>query len=192
MPTTIPRPNAATVRYFRARLGLSQIDLAERAEVAPGSIVNLEDAHGRVPRPLTLRRVARALGVEVTKLFEGPPSEGAPAVDLTSVAVAVPDDAIAEAQEEATDAALGLSDLNQDEVAAAVHRRKAEYRAVLGSQEGRPDPATLRTVRGRYVRALARLVQQRAIGDNVEPVLRQALGEALQAAEEAKQESRAG
>ena len=52
-------------------------DLAELAEVAPGSIVSLEDANGRVPRPLTLRRMARALGVEVAKLFEIPTSRPA-------------------------------------------------------------------------------------------------------------------
>ena len=77
MTATIPRPNAETVRYLRARLGLSQIDLAELAEVAPGSIVSLEDANGRMPRPLTLRRMARALGVEVAKLFETPTSRPA-------------------------------------------------------------------------------------------------------------------
>ena len=180
LPATIPRPNAATVRYFRARLGLSQIDLAERAEVAPGSIVNLEDADGRVPRPLTLRRVARALGVEVTKLFEGPPVEGAPAVDLTGVGVAVPDDAIAEAQEEAADATLGLSELDLDELASTVGHREAEYRAVRDAGKG---GAELNAVRGRYVRALAALVQQRAAGDNVDLVLRQALGKALLVAE---------
>jgi len=189
LPATIPRPNAATVRYFRARLGLSQIDLAERAEVAPGSIVNLEDADGRVPRPLTLRRVARALGVEVTKLFEGPPGEGAPAVDLTGVGVAVPDDAIAEAQEEAADAALGLSELDPDELAAALQDREAEYReALVAGKAGREMSAA----RGRYTRAIAALVQQRAIEGDVELVLRQALEKALHAAEEATQESRTG
>jgi transcriptional regulator with XRE-family HTH domain len=189
LPATIPRPNAATVRYFRARLGLSQIDLAERAEVAPGSIVNMEDADGRVPRPLTLRRVARALGVEVTKLFEGPPGEGAPAVDLTGEGVAVPDDAIAEAQEEAADAALGLSKLDPDELAVALRQREAEYREALVAGGAERDTSA---ARGRYTRAIAALVQQSAVEGNVELVLRQAVGKALQAAEEASQMRRAG
>jgi transcriptional regulator with XRE-family HTH domain len=189
LPATIPRPNAATVRYFRARLGLSQIDLAERAEVAPGSIVNIEDADGRVPRPLTLRRVARALGVEVTKLFEAPPGDGAPAVDLAIVGVAVPNDAIAEAQQEAADAALGLSELDLDELAATVGHREAEYRAVRDAGKGGTE---LNAVRRRYVRALAALVQQRAAGDNVELVLRQALGKALLVAEGPGEMSQAG
>ena len=189
LPATIPRPNAATVRYFRARLGLSQIDLAERAEVAPGSIVNMEDADGRVPRPLTLRRVARALGVEVTKLFEGPPGKGAPAVDLTGVRVAVPDDVIAEAQEEAADAALGLSELDSDELAVALRQREAEYRETLVAGGVQRD---MSAARGRYTRAIAALVQQRAIEGNVELVLRQAVGKALQTAEEASRKRRAG
>jgi len=189
VPTTIPRPNAETVRYFRARLGLSQIDLADRAEVAPGSIVNLEDAYGRVPRPLTLRRVARALGVDVTRLFEAPPIEGAPAVDLTRVGVAVPADAIADAQQEAADAALGLSELDLDEIAAAVGHREAEYRAARAAGS---KGAELNAVRGRYVRALAAMVKQRAVGDNVEPILRQALGKALLVAEGAGEESHTG
>jgi transcriptional regulator with XRE-family HTH domain len=73
LPNTIPRPNGDAVRYYRARLGLSQSDLAELAEVAPGSVVNLESTEGRVPRPATLRRVARALGVEVAALYDAPP-----------------------------------------------------------------------------------------------------------------------
>ncbi len=188
MTATIPRPNAETVRYLRARQGLSQIGLAEIAEVAPGSIVNLEDAHGRVPRPLTLRRVARALGVEVAKLFEAPPGQGPIAVDLTSAGVAVPADAIADAQEEANDAALGLSGIELDELAVAVRHREAEYRT---AREAGIEGTHLSAVRGRYVRALSALVQRRAVGDNVEPVLRQALGEALLAAEGAREENHA-
>jgi hypothetical protein len=47
----------------------------------------------------------------------------------------------------------------------------------------------LSAVRGRYIRALSALVQRRAVGGNVEPVvLRQALGEVLLAEERAGQE----
>ena len=198
------------VRLIRKDRGWSQERTAAEASIDRVTLVNIETGKSS-PTVETLEKLARALAVEVADFFPKaqstlfPPDDspirgfavalaGEPqeASDLTSAGVAVPADAVAEAQEESSDAALGLSELDHDELAATVHLRKAEYRAIMRSPAGRPDPAMLRAARGRYVRALAAQVEQQAVGDNVEPVLRQALSEALQTAEEAAQESRAG
>jgi transcriptional regulator with XRE-family HTH domain len=65
------------VRAARERLGLSRADLAERAEISPNSAVRAEKA--QEIRPLTARRIARALGVEVADLYpKGPAPNSSP------------------------------------------------------------------------------------------------------------------
>lgn len=185
------------IRQLRKERELSQVKLAVMADMDPATLNRLEQGKGN-PNLKTIERVADALGVEVadllpktqSPLFPSDPSPRRLAValagdwqkpfDLTGAAAAVPDDAIAEAQEEAADATLGLSELDLDELASTVGHREAEYRAVRDAGKG---GAELNAVRGRYVRALAALVQQRAAGDNVDLVLRQALGKALLVAE---------
>ncbi|HEV2092571.1 MAG TPA: helix-turn-helix transcriptional regulator [Rubrobacter sp.] len=185
------------IRQLRKERELSQVKLAVMADMDPATLNRLEQGKGN-PNLKTIERVADALGVEVADLLpktQSPlfPSDPTPRrlaaalpgdwqkpFDLTGAAAAVPDDAIAQAQEEAADAAQGLSELDPDELAAVVGRREAEYRA---TRDTGGEGAELAAVRGRYVRALAALVEQRAVGDKVELVLRQALGRALVVAE---------
>lgn len=193
------------IRQLRKERELSQVKLAVMADMDPATLNRLEQGKGN-PNLKTIERVADALGVEVadllpktqSPLFPSDPSPRRLAValagdwqkpfDLTGATAAVPDDAIAQAEEEAADAAQGLSELDPDELAAAVGRREAEYRAI---RDAGGEGAELAAVRGRYVRALAELVKQRAVGDKVELVLRQALGRALLVAEGAGEGDRA-
>ncbi len=191
------------VRLIRKERGWSQERTATEAGIDRVTLVHIETGRSS-PTVETLQKLASALAVEVADFFPKAqsalfPPDDSPgrltvaagdwreAFDLTSAAVAVPADAIADAQQEAADAALGLSELDLDDIAAAVGHREAEYRAAraAGSEE-----AELNVVRGRYVRALAAMVKQRAVRDDVEPVLRQALGKALLVAEGAGEESR--
>ncbi len=185
------------IRQLRKERELSQVKLAVMADMDPATLNRLEQGKGN-PNLKTIERVADALGVEVadllpktqSPLFPSDASTGRLVVarandwqkpfDLSGAAVAVSADAIAEIQEEAADVALGLSELDLDELAATVGRREAKYRA---ARDAGSEGAELDADRGRYVRALTALVQQRAVGDNVEPVLRQALGRALLVAE---------
>ena len=62
------------VKELRRRKGWSQRDLANRAGVGQDTISNME-LRRHEPRPSTLRKIAGALGVEVTDLFgESAPS----------------------------------------------------------------------------------------------------------------------
>ena len=58
-----------TVRELRLRQLWSQRELAQRAGVAEGTIVNIETGH-RLPRLLTMRRIANALGVNWMEIDE--------------------------------------------------------------------------------------------------------------------------
>jgi transcriptional regulator with XRE-family HTH domain len=57
------------VRQARERLGYSMEMTGEEAEVSKNSILRAE--HGEDIRPVTARRISRALGVEVADLIEG-------------------------------------------------------------------------------------------------------------------------
>lgn len=57
------------LRHLREQAALSQEELAARAEVSRATIQNVEN-HRRVPRRAALRRLAAALGVEVTALLD--------------------------------------------------------------------------------------------------------------------------
>ncbi len=58
------------VRAIRQRLGLSQFEVARRARVHPATLSKIESGH-YVPYPAELRRIARALRVELEDLQEG-------------------------------------------------------------------------------------------------------------------------
>jgi transcriptional regulator with XRE-family HTH domain len=63
------------VRWHRDRLGLTLDTLGEKAEVAKGTVLRAE--HGEDVRPSSGRRIARALGVEISDLIpEKPGSVG--------------------------------------------------------------------------------------------------------------------
>jgi transcriptional regulator with XRE-family HTH domain len=62
------------VRWHRDRLGWTIDDLAEKAEVAKGTVLRAE--HGEDIRPSSGRRIARALGTEIPELI--PEMPGAP------------------------------------------------------------------------------------------------------------------
>ena len=57
------------LRDHRLNAGLSQRGLAQRARVAPATIVRIEGGHGR-PHPATRKRIADALGVAVLDVAE--------------------------------------------------------------------------------------------------------------------------
>ena len=59
----------ATLRELRSQRLLSIRDLADQAEVAPGTIVRIE-AGAPLPRFVTMRKIAAALGVEPGEVEE--------------------------------------------------------------------------------------------------------------------------
>lgn len=58
---------AATVAVRRAELGMTQAALAEAGGIAERTVQNIEA--GKVPSPLILAAIARALELDVTKLW---------------------------------------------------------------------------------------------------------------------------
>jgi DNA-binding XRE family transcriptional regulator len=71
------------IREIRTRRGLSQQELAQKAKLAPDTVLNAEKRkHASQPR--TLRKLAAALDVEVSDLFEevGDPLAEAPLVQI--------------------------------------------------------------------------------------------------------------
>jgi transcriptional regulator with XRE-family HTH domain len=63
----------ARLRALRDRQALSQRDLAERAGVSPTTVARIECGQLE-PRPSTVRKLARALGVEPEALMEPEPA----------------------------------------------------------------------------------------------------------------------
>ena len=62
-------PRLTRLRDLRFRAGLTQADLAERAEVARTTIIRLEQGDPNAT-PTTLRKLARVLRVKVPELWE--------------------------------------------------------------------------------------------------------------------------
>lgn len=60
------------LREWRAYRALSQADLAERSGVTKATIVALEKLSHRTPHPRTVRRLAKALGVQPHELYQDP------------------------------------------------------------------------------------------------------------------------
>jgi DNA-binding XRE family transcriptional regulator len=63
-PTTLPPP----AKVFRLACGLTQAQLAERAEVSLGTVRNIETRRHR-PHRKTAERIAAALQADVLDLF---------------------------------------------------------------------------------------------------------------------------
>ena len=59
------------IRYHRGRLGLTQEELARRAEVSPATVVRMEAGQIERPRTGTLGALAGALGVDPAQLLAG-------------------------------------------------------------------------------------------------------------------------
>jgi len=68
------------VRYFRKRAGITQEELARRAEIAPTSVVRLETGEVRQPRYGTLMKLAGALQVNPAELVRLISDVGKPTV----------------------------------------------------------------------------------------------------------------
>jgi DNA-binding XRE family transcriptional regulator len=56
-------------QQLRAKCGITQLQLAQRARVAQGYLSSLEAGRQRNPGIETLRKLAKALGVPVTRLL---------------------------------------------------------------------------------------------------------------------------
>jgi transcriptional regulator with XRE-family HTH domain len=69
-------------RWHRDRLGWTLDTLAEKAEVAKGTVLRAE--HGEDVRPSSGRRIARALGVEISDLIPDRPGAIVPKVESRS------------------------------------------------------------------------------------------------------------
>jgi transcriptional regulator with XRE-family HTH domain len=63
-------PLKETLREERRRAGLTQGELAERANVGINTIVRIETGEITEPRVSTLRKLASTLGLEVRDLLE--------------------------------------------------------------------------------------------------------------------------
>jgi transcriptional regulator with XRE-family HTH domain len=71
-------PKTPRLREWRERVALSQMELAERSGTSRATIADLE-AGNRGGQPKTVRRLAKALGVEPEDLYGGEyPKEQAP------------------------------------------------------------------------------------------------------------------
>lgn len=66
-----------SIRYYREKVGLSQAELARRVGMAKPQLCVIEQGRYR-PRPVTLERIARALGVTPAALEAFDAGEGAP------------------------------------------------------------------------------------------------------------------
>ena len=66
----LSRRLATVIREFRATKQLTQVDLAKRAKIARGYLADIEAGHRKNPSLAVLQRLAKALGVPVTKLLE--------------------------------------------------------------------------------------------------------------------------
>jgi transcriptional regulator with XRE-family HTH domain len=60
-------PVGARVRALRQRKVLTQAELAERASISADTLVHIETGQS-TPRPATIRKLARALGVSASAL----------------------------------------------------------------------------------------------------------------------------
>jgi XRE family transcriptional regulator, master regulator for biofilm formation len=65
-----PRRLRTVIRDLRETRGMSQLELAKKADVAQGYISSLEAGEKKNPSITILKKLARALGVPVTELLE--------------------------------------------------------------------------------------------------------------------------
>jgi transcriptional regulator with XRE-family HTH domain len=64
---------ARNIREKRQELGITQSELAERADISTNFVAMIE-TRKKFPAPETLERLAGALGLDVSELFAGPAS----------------------------------------------------------------------------------------------------------------------
>jgi transcriptional regulator with XRE-family HTH domain len=58
------------VQYFRKKAGMSQLELAERSDLANSTISHLESTNVYAISLIALHRIASALGIEPKALFD--------------------------------------------------------------------------------------------------------------------------
>ena len=58
------------LKRFRRSRGMTQEELAEASGVAQSTIAQIEGGRRKEPRPGTLKRLAKPLGVEIAELLE--------------------------------------------------------------------------------------------------------------------------
>ena len=76
------------IRLYRGRRGMTQEQLAEKAGIAPTSVVRLENAEIERPRISTLTKIAGALEIdpqELTSFVNRRPNEQLPRVEVGEV-----------------------------------------------------------------------------------------------------------
>ena len=70
MLEVMPRIDGEKLRTVRDERLLSQRELAEKAALSPTTILKLEAGRVADPHPRTVRKLARALDVEPSKILE--------------------------------------------------------------------------------------------------------------------------
>jgi transcriptional regulator with XRE-family HTH domain len=66
----MPKPNGQRIRKLRTDRGESQVELAARSGVSLRTLGTIESGTNAVPRKLTLRVIAEALGVPLEDIVE--------------------------------------------------------------------------------------------------------------------------
>lgn len=77
-----------TIRLYRGRRGMTQEQLAQKAGIAPTSVVRLENAEIERPRISTLTKIAGALEIdsqELSSFVDRRPNEQLPRVEVGEV-----------------------------------------------------------------------------------------------------------
>ena len=71
MPRGLIEVDAEALREGRERAGFSVDDVSRRTGVEPATLDRIENGPARHVRPATLRRLAKALGIEPEQLSKG-------------------------------------------------------------------------------------------------------------------------
>jgi DNA-binding SARP family transcriptional activator/tetratricopeptide (TPR) repeat protein/DNA-binding XRE family transcriptional regulator len=155
----LPRQLAAALRAWRQRAGITQRQLADRAEVSLGAIRDIEQGRTAAPRPDSLARLASALGVAETEIGQlvAAPGSACPAGPARSGALTLA--VLGPLTARRDGAGLRLGPVRQRAVLAllALHRSGLSRAAIIDVLWGDDPPAgAAGTVQG-YVSRLRRL-----------------------------------
>jgi transcriptional regulator with XRE-family HTH domain len=127
------------VRWHRDRLGWTLDTLAEKAEVAKGTVLRAE--HGEDVRPSSGRRIARALGTEISDLIPDKPRRavelaGTGKAEAPQTGPAVPDEARADGPQEGRTIRIEVTDTAgiTDTVAVSVRKVRMVMEAVAAKE----------------------------------------------------------
>ena len=127
------------VRWHRDRLGWTLDTLAEKAEVAKGTVLRAE--HGEHVRPSSGRRIARALGTEISDLIPDKPRRavelaGTGKAEALQTGPAVPDEARADGPQEGRTIRIEVTDTAgiTDTVAVSVRKVRMVMEAVAAKE----------------------------------------------------------